>query len=303
MSFFQRLRRRLRSERPEGPPKRVRIVTDSTADLPLEVVRGLDITVVPLRVIFGEQAYRDGIDLTNEEFFRKLAASRELPRTSQPSTGEFLDVYHRLAQDTDRILSIHLSSGFSGTVDTARRAARDLIGGCTIEVVDSQTVSMAMGFAVIAAAKAARDGASLEDCSGAARSVLRRQRLAVALDTLEYLRRGGRIGRAAAFVGGLLDIKPVLTIRNGEAHPLSRVRTRPKALEEMLRFCLEDGSVVDAVVMHSTDAPEADKLAEEVKRRCPAVSVHVGAIGPVIGVHGGPGLLGLAVVRAEEAPS
>ncbi len=303
MSFFQRLRRRLRAEKPERPAKHVRVVTDSTADLPPETVRELDITVVPLRVIFGEQAYRDGIDLTNEEFFRKLAESRELPRTSQPSTGEFLDVYQRLAQDTDRILSIHLSAGFSGTVDTARRAARELIGGCTIEVVDSQTVSMAMGFAVIAAAKAARDGAGLEDCAAAARSVLRRQRLAVALDTLEYLRRGGRLGRAAAFVGGLLNIKPVLTIRNGEAHPLARVRTRPKALEEMLRFCLEDGSVVDAVVMHTTDAPEAYKLAEEVKRRCPGVSVHVGAIGPVIGVHGGPGLLGLAVVRAEEPPS
>ncbi len=302
MSLFDRLRRRLRPEKPEKPAKPVRVVTDSTADLPPEIVQELGITVIPLRVIFGEQSYRDGVDLTNEEFFRKLRDTKELPRTSQPSTGEFLDVYQHLCSETDRILSIHLSSGFSGTVDTARRAARELIGRCTIEVVDSATVSMAMGFAVIAAARAAREGKDLEACAAAARSVLRRQRLAVALDTLEYLRRGGRIGRAAAFVGGLLNIKPVLTIKNGEAHPLSRVRTRPKAIEEMLRFCLEDGAIVDAVVMHSTDAPEAYKLADEVKQRCPGVPAHVGAIGPVIGVHGGPGLIGLAVVRAEETP-
>ena len=265
-------------------------------------MRELGITVVPLRVIFGQQAYRDGIDLSSEEFFHKLTDSRELPTTSQPSTGEFVHVYEHLSEQTNRILSIHLSSRFSGTVQTARRAAQTLIGRCTIEVMDSATVSMAMGFAVIAAAKAAHDGADLEGCEAAARSVLRRQRLAVTVDTLEYLRRGGRIGRVQAMLGGLLNIKPVLTIRNGEAHPLARVRTRQKALEELLHVCLDQGRVVEAVVMHSTSLEDARYLADEVARRCPGVPVHTGVIGPVIGVHGGPGLVGLAVVLAEEQP-
>jgi DegV family protein with EDD domain len=162
---------------------------------------------------------------------------------------------------------------------------------------------MAMGFAVIAAAQAARDGADLETCAGIARSVLRRQRLAVALDTLEYLRRGGRIGRAQAFVGGLLRLKPILTIREGITHPLARVRTRRRALDEMLRICLEDAAIEQATVMHSTTPDDARYIADEVAKRCGGIPVHIGRIGPVIGVHGGPGLIGLAVVVAEQQPA
>ena len=299
MTVFRRLRRLFSPGEPEAA-RPVKVVTDSTADLPPEVVQELDITVVPLQVIFGEQSFRDGVDLTSEEFFRRLQQSPELPRTSQPSVGEFLLLYERLAAQTDRILSIHLSSRFSGTVQTARRAAQELIGRCRIEVIDSGTVSMAMGLAVIAAARAARDGAALDACADAARSVLRRQRVAIALDTLEYLRRGGRIGRAQAFLGSLLHLKPILTIRNGEAHPLTRVRTRRKALDEILRVCLDQGAVGQAAVMHAGSPDDARFLAEEITRRWPGIPVYIGQIGPVIGVHGGPGLLGLAVVLAEE---
>ena len=160
MTVFRRLRRLISPGAPE-PARPVKVVTDSTADLPPEIVQELGITVVPLQVIFGEQAFRDGVDLTSEEFFRRLQQSPELPRTSQPSVGEFLLIYEHLATRTDRILSIHLSSRFSGTVQAARRAAQDLIGRCHIEVIDSGTISMAMGFAVIAAAKAARDRKSV----------------------------------------------------------------------------------------------------------------------------------------------
>ena len=299
MNVLSRLRQLLPSK-PAPSLRPVKIVTDSTADLPPEIVQELGITVVPLLVIFGEQAHRDGVDLTSEDFFRRLAEAHELPRTSQPSVGEFQRAYEQLSAETDHILSIHVSSRLSGTVETARQAAQRLIGRCTIEVLDSATVSMAMGFAVIAAAHAARDGANLEACAAAARSVLRRHRLAVALDTLEYLRRGGRIGRAQAFLGGLLHVKPILTIRNGEAHPLARVGTHRKALDEILRVCLEHGEVAEAAVMHTTRPEDGRYLADEVARRCPGVSVHTGRIGPVIGVHGGPGLVGLAVVLAEE---
>ena len=159
---------------------------------------------------------------------------------------------------------------------------------------------MAMGFAVIAAARAAQAGADLDTCTRIARSTLGRQRLAVALDTLEYLRRGGRIGRAAAFVGGLLRLKPILTIRDGAAFPLSRVRTRKKALDELLRVCLEPGDITEAIIMYTTDPTDATYLTDAIKQRYPNIPIHEGRIGPVIGVHSGPGVIGLAVVLAEQ---
>ncbi len=298
MTIFRRLRRLLPTK--PVPQRPVQVVTDSTADLPPELVQDLGITVVPLQVIFGDEAYRDGVDLTSEEFFRRLPEAPELPRTSQPSVGAFLQTYEEVAANTDRILSIHVSSGFSGTVEAARQAVQALAGRCQIEIVDSGAVSMAMGLAGVAAARAARADADLEACAGAARSVLRRTRLAVALDTLEYLRRGGRIGRAQAFLGGLLRLKPILTVRDGEAFPLTRVRTRRKALEELLRVCLDQGAVNEAAVMHATSPEDAHFLAEEVARRCPGVPVHTGRFGPVLGVHCGPGMIGLTVVLADE---
>jgi DegV family protein with EDD domain len=311
MSIFQRLRRLVSSKEapaaeapaPAPPVRHVRVVTDSTADLPPELAEELGITVVPLQVIFGTETFRDGVDLTGEQFFERLARSRELPTTSQPSVGEFQRVYEELAMQTDRILSIHLSSRFSGTVEAARQAARALDGRCQIEVIDSGTVSMALGLAAIAAARAGRWGAELNFCAERAQSVLRRQRLAVALDTLEFLRRGGRIGRAQAFVGGLLRLKPILTIRDGEAYPLTRVRAHKKALEEVLRICLSDGEVAEAAVMYTTKPEDAQYLADEIARRCPGIPIHVGRMGPVIGVHGGPGVVAACVVLAEEPPA
>ncbi len=298
MTIVQRLRSLLPGQRQR--PKPVRLVTDSTADIPAELAAELGITVVPLQVIFGSESFRDGVDLSSEEFFRKLPEAEELPTTSQPSIGEFQEVYRRLAEETDHVLSIHLSSGFSGTVGAAEQAAATLAEECQIEVIDSGTVSMAMGFSVIAAARAAAGGADVDTCGRIARSVLGRQRLAVALDTLEYLRRGGRIGRATAFIGGLLRLKPILTIRDGVASPLSRVRTRKKALDELLRVCLEPGDIEEAIVMHTTDIDDAVYLTEEIRRRFPNIPIHAGRIGPVIGVHAGPGLIGLAVILAER---
>ena len=299
MSIFRRLRQIIPTG---GTGKPVRLVTDSTADLAPETVRELGITIVPLQVVFGEETFRDGVDLTGEEFFRRLQEAEETPKTSQPSVGDFQQTYERLAEETNRVLSIHLSSGFSGTVEAARQAAQELGERCQIEVIDSQTVSMGMGFAVIAAARAAQAGEDLESCAGAARSVLKRQRMAIAFDTLEYLRRGGRIGRAQAFLGSILRLKPILTIRDGEAYPLSRVRTYKRALEEVLRLTCSEGPVVEAAVMHSTSPEDAGRVADELARLCPEARIQIGRIGPVIGVHGGPGLLGIAAVHAEDGP-
>jgi DegV family protein with EDD domain len=303
MTILNRLRG-LIPKRPQAARKRpVRVVTDSTADLPPEIARELEITVVPLQVIFGETTYHDGVDLQSEEFFRKLQHSKEHPRTSQPSPGDFHNAYERLSAETDRILSIHISSRLSGTVETARHAARAFIGICEIDVVDSRSASMAMGLAVMGAARAARTGGDLESCAAVARSVLQREEIAVALDTLEYLRRGGRIGRAQAFLGGILRLKPILSIRDGEVHPLSRVRTRRKALEEVVRICTEGRQVAEAAVLHATTPDDARALANEVARRCPGAQVYTGRFGPVLGVHGGPGLIGLCTVASDGQPS
>lgn len=304
MSFFRRIGKLLPRGRGGVPTRQVRVVTDSTSDLPPDVAEELGITVVPLHVLFGDESYRDGVDLMSEEFFRRLAESKALPTTSQPSVGEFRQVYERLADGTDKLLSIHLSARFSGTAGAARQAGQSIAGRCSIEVIDSETTSMSMGLAVIEAARLAQAGADLDACTAAARSVLRRQRLAVALDTLEFLRRGGRIGRAQAFLGGLLRLKPVLTIRNGEAFPLARKRTRRQALDEVVRVCLQDGVEVErAAVMHATTPDDAGYLRDELHKRFPNVHVHMGRFGPVIGVHGGPGLAGMAVVLAEQPPA
>jgi DegV family protein with EDD domain len=279
----------------------VSVVTDSTADLPPEVVRELAITVVPLLVLFGDEVYHDGVDLTNEEFFKRLTTSPVLPTTSQPSVGTFQETYRKLAAETDQIVSIHISAWASGTCESALQAADSLGGSPRVEVVDSQTTSMGLGFQVIAAARAAQAGASLEEVGSAARSVGRRHHLLALLETLEYLRRGGRIGRAQAFLGSILNLKPLLTFRDGVVHPVARVRTRARALEELLRHSLAHGDLENVAVIHGTTPEDADMLAQRVRERLPKVPIHVGRLGPVLGVHGGPGIIGIVVVEPEKA--
>jgi DegV family protein with EDD domain len=288
--LFGRFRRR--------PP--VRVVTDSTADLPPSLAEELAITVVPLLVLFGHEALRDGIDLTTEEFLARLTASTQLPRTSQPSIGDFQEVYQRLARETNRIVSIHLSAKFSGTVETARLAADSLRDHCRIEVIDSRSVSMGLGMAVLAAARAAGEGADLEEVAEAARSVSGRLGVAVALETLEYLKRGGRIGRAEAFLGSLLHVRPIVTIRDGETYPLSRARTRARALAQVYELAMSHPDIEEVAVMHASSPQEAESLAGRVRAEHPQVPVHVGRLGPAISVHGGPGIIGMAVLHAEK---
>lgn len=279
----------------------VRVVTDSTADLPPEVAQELGITVVPLLVLFGDEVYRDGVDLSNEEFFQRLATSPVLPTTSQPSVGAFEETYRRLAAETKEIVSIHVSARVSGTCESALQASNSLGASPRIEIVDSQSTSMGLGFPVMAAAGAARAGASLEEVSAVARSVGRRHLLLALLETLEYLRRGGRIGRAQAFLGSVLNLKPILTLREGEVHPVARVRTRARALDQMFRYGMSHGDIEQVAVIHGTTPEDAEMLARRVRERLPDVPIHVGRLGPVLGVHGGPGSIGMVVIEAEKA--
>lgn len=275
----------------------VYIVTDSTADIPREIVDQYGITVVPLTITFGAESFRDGQDLTTDEFYQRLQSTKQLPQTGQPPPALFQHAYEHLVSRGE-VVSVHLSHKFSGTIETARNAARD-VSADKITVVDSGLTSMALGLCVIAAAKRAQAGGTRDECAAAAESVARRIKLLVTFETLDYLRRGGRIGRASAFVGGLLKLKPILTVKDGEAHPVARVRSRQKALDELFDLAMETKDVEDAVVLHTTTPEEAETLAGRVKAACPGVSLIVGRFGPALGVHGGPGMIGLAVVERE----
>jgi len=277
----------------------VSIVTDSTSDLPRELAQRHRIEVVPLTVAFGAEQYRDGIDITPDEFYPRLSSGGVLPTTSQPPPALFQYVYTHLASRGD-VVSVHLSHKLSGTVETARNAAR-AVAPARISVVDTGSTSMGVGLCALAAARAAERGASRDECAAAAASVARRLHVAVALDTLEYLRRGGRLGRAQSFLGGLLRLKPVLTVNDGEVAPLARARSRQKAIDELYALLGRVDSVEEAVVLHSTTPDDAAALAERVRAALPGVPLHTGRFGPVLGVYGGPGMLGIAVVGRHGA--
>jgi DegV family protein with EDD domain len=279
----------------------VKIVTDSTADLPPELVRELDIAVVPLTVVFGDRAYKEGIDIDHDTFYRLLQESKTLPTTSAPSVGEMLQAYEEVLQEADELVCIHISSKLSATYNNACRAAEALRErGARIEVVDSLSVSMGMGFIVLAAARAARGGASMEQVLAIARHCVDRVRLYFVLDTLEYLRRGGRIGRARAFLGSLLHVKPILSLRDGEVHPEGRVRTRQQARERLLQLALATPRIKEMAIGYTTDRAEAEALLERVRPMLSHAQPYLVRIGPVVGTHAGPGLLGVGTLEGEE---
>lgn len=279
--------------------RKVAIVTDSTADLPPELVEELGVTIVPLQVIFGNEAYREGVDITTEEFYERLVKSRQLPTTSAPSVGDFQEVYGRLLKEVDSIVSIHIGAKLSGTVQAAQTARQSLAEPERIELVDSQATSMAMGFAIIEAVEASRAGAKLAEVKAAAESAVQRTHVLFMLDTLEYLRRGGRIGRARAYLGTLLRVKPILSFREGEVYPEERVRTRARGLERMIQWAVRQQKVKRAVVAHSTTPDEAESIRERVAMAFPNVKVHLVRFGPVLGTHAGPGIVGVGVMEGE----
>jgi DegV family protein with EDD domain len=273
----------------------VHIVTDSTSDISKELAAEYDITVVPLTIAFGQESFRDGLDLTADEFYRRLQTTKALPTTSQPPPALFQHAYEHLITRGD-IVSVHVSNKFSGTIDTARAAAR-AVAPDRISIIDSTSASMGLGMCALAAARVAKSGGTREQCAAAAESVAGRLRIAVAFETLEYLRRGGRIGRATAFLGGLLRLKPILTVKDGEAFPVTRVRSRAKALDELFALCTGDKRIEEIAVLHTTTPEDASALADRARSARPGVPLHLGRFGPVLGVHGGPGMIGIAVVE------
>ena len=278
----------------------VKVITDSTADLPPALAEELGITVVPLNVHFGTEVYRDGVEITADEFYRRLVTASRLPTTSQPTPGDFLSAYDEMGQTTDEIISVHISAKLSGTMNSATQAREEYAGSSRIEIVDSMQGSMGLGVVAIAAAEAARRGGSLDDVVTETRAALPNVGFIGLVDTLEYLEKGGRIGKAQAFVGSLLRIKPLLTIRDGEAHPLERARTRAKGVDRICELVQTEMPLKDLAVVYTTTPDEARALAQRLQSFLPQGEVILSQVGPVVGTYLGPGVLGVAFRKQSE---
>jgi DegV family protein with EDD domain len=274
----------------------VKIVTDSVADIPSDIVRELDITVIPVLLRFGEETFRDGIDMTTDQFYERLAKSEVMPTTSVPSLDLFARTYARLAQETNEILVIMLSSKLSGLYNAARQSADLIEGNCRIEVVDSGCAVMAQGFVVIKAAQAAREGASLDELLEIIRRNLPRVDMHAAFDTLEYLKRGGRIGRAQAFMGSVLRVNPIITLKDGIVEPAGRARSRSKAIDALFDFAASYSRIEGLAVEGAACPQDVEKMVERLGAIFPKEKILRSRTTPVIGAHTGPGLLLVAVM-------
>lgn len=277
--------------------QQVVVVTDSTAYIPDEALDGLTIPVIPLWLIWGDERYRDGVDIEPEAFYQLLRERDTIPSTSQPSVGEFVDFYRRVAEEheTDTIVGAYISSKISGTVASAEAAVAQ-VPELNITVIDSFSTSMGLAFVALAAAREAAAGGSVTDVVAAAESVCGRLTVLFAVDTLEYLHKGGRIGGAKRFLGTMLNVKPLLHLNDGSVEAMGQVRTKRRAIAEMLNTAQAQvgGKDMAEVGVIDIDSPEeSDLVAEQVKRRFGVSQVYQNTVSPVIGAHAGPGTVGI----------
>jgi DegV family protein with EDD domain len=274
----------------------VKIVTDSLGDIPSGVAEELGITVIPINVIFGTISYRDGVDLTTEQFYDKLAASKTFPTTIVPPLGRFADTYDKLAEETRDVLVITNSHKLSASYETALLAKERMKRKCRVEVINSLSAVMAQGLIVIATAKAAKDGAKLDKLLEITRQNIPRANVRMAFDTLEYLRRGGRIGKAKTFLGTLLKVSHILGIRDGEVYPFDREHSRAKAIEYLYNFATGFSHIDEMAVEYATTPGEAEMLIDQLGAKFPKERIYRSKVSPVIGAHVGPRVLGVAVL-------
>jgi DegV family protein with EDD domain len=281
----------------------VAVVTDSTAYLPADVVARYGIEVVPLYVVLAGRSGREGEEITPEDLARALTTRGQQVSTSRPTPGDFVAAYRRrLAEGADRVVSVHLSAELSSTCDAARLAAAQ-VGEHVVTVLDSRSATMGTGFAVLAAARCAADGGDADEVAGVAERTAARTRTFFVVDTLEHLRRGGRIGSAASLLGTALAVKPVLHVAGGKVVPLERVRTSARALARLVQRAAEAaGGPGASLAVHHLAAPErAQKLASELRHAVPDVrELFVSELGAAIGAHVGPGAVGVVVTPAED---
>jgi DegV family protein with EDD domain len=274
----------------------VKIVTDSVADIPQEVIAGLGITVIPVLLRFGEETLRDGIDITTDHFYERLAITRIMPTTAVPSLDMFARAYASLAKETDSILVIMLSSKLSGMHNAALQSAKLMDSHCRIEVMDSGQAVMAQGFAVIRAARAAQKGAGIDELMTQVNHDMARSEIHAAFDTLTYLQRGGRIGKAQSFLGSMLKINPIITIKNGLVEPAGRAHSRAKALDHLVEFAAGYKHLEELAVEDAACPDDSDYLVERLGKFFPKQRIYRSRTTPVIGAHTGPGLILVAAM-------
>lgn len=277
----------------------VKILTDSTADIPADLAQELDITIVPIYILFGIQSYRDGIDIDHDTFYERLLGG-EQPTTSQPTPQDFIHAYERIASGADGICSIHISSSLSGTYSSAVQAANTKPWPCPINVIDTRLLSISHGILAIKAARMAKKGKSLEEITHAVESMMKRVRLLVLFDTLKYLERGGRIGKAKSLVGLVLSVKPLLSMRDGEFVPVGQVRNRKKGIDKLVDLVATPEGIEEICILYSTTSDEANALAEQLDPIFPQEKTLVARLGAGLAPHGGPGVLAIVTLIKEE---
>jgi DegV family protein with EDD domain len=271
----------------------VRIVTDSSCDLSAEQIEGLGIEVVPLSIRFGDEEFTDRVQLTVDEFYRRLSQSTTLPETAAPAPGAFEEAFRRAAElGADGVVCINLSSDLSATIQSAQNAARSVQDTIDVRVIDSRSITMGLGTQVLSAARAAQAGAGIDDVAKLVEDMATRTHVLGALDTLEYLKKGGRIGGAQALLGNLLSIKPLLDISTGKVEEAGKARTRKKALQWLADKTLALANPENLCVCHG-NASDVDELIAMLAPRYTRDDLIISKIGPVIGTHGGPGVLGV----------
>jgi DegV family protein with EDD domain len=281
--------------------KKVAVATDSVANLTPELVERYDIKVIPQCLNWEENTYLDGVNITAAEFYEKLGTAKELPTTSQPSAGEFIEFFEHLAEQCESIVCIVVSDHLSGTLDSATTAV-EMMPDFPIEVVDSRSASMGQGFIALAAARAAEEGKNHTEVADVARRLVPITHAVFVVDTLEFLHRGGRIGGARRLLGSVLSIKPLLHLVDGKIEPLASVRTKRKALGRALEIIEADTTgkgPLHAAVLHAANPDEANQFAQAVQERLQPVELVQTELTPVIGTHTGPGLVGLAYYCEE----
>jgi DegV family protein with EDD domain len=281
----------------------IKIVTDSTAYLPEEYVQAHDLRVVSLYVHFGAEAFREGVELSNAEFYERLKAAPELPTTSQPSAGEFHEVFQALLEEGHEVICLTISSELSGTFNSAT-AAVEMLGDVPVSIVDSRSTSAGLQLLVEAAVQAVSAGHTRQDIVRELEAIKQKLHVLFVVDTLEYLQKGGRIGSAKALMGTMLKVKPILCLHDGRIEPLEQVRSKRKALHRLLELVEErmgDGNgKVQAAVINALVPEEAAQLAQQLDHRVACERLIVADLGPAIGTHTGPGVVGVAAYCVDE---
>lgn len=272
----------------------VKIVTDSTADLPTKLAEGLGIIVVPVYLRFGDRVYRDRVDIGEDEFYYRLLHDPIHPNTTQPTPQDFTDVYQKLSKEAAGIVSIHVTSKLSGTYNSALQGKQLVKDACPIEVIDSQTVSMAMGMIAIAAAKIANSGRSQEQVVAEVRRIIPQVNILILFDTLKYLAKGGRIGKAKELLSSVLNVKPLLSIKDGELVPVGQVRTRSQGIQRLFEVVKKNNNnIQDLSIIYSTSLDDARILVQYIDSVFSKEEIRLARAGPALGVHAGPGALAI----------